>query len=339
MQKTRIGLAIASTVGIGLATILVAQAGLPAIANALSDLSWLGLVWLCMLQLVSMMLCAAAWWVVADGASFSACLTARWVRDGASNLVSFLPGIGELAGARALTLFGAAAGSAAASTVVDVATESLSQAIYTAIGIVPLLALVERGEAARWLGPLAVATVPILAVYLVTRNRSALTLVEGIIHRGARAFGMAEVASELNLAQNVGRLYGSRKRILAAIFIHLIAWMMGAVQVWAAAKAMDLPLSLGGALALESLVYAARGAFFMVPWGAGVQEASFVVVGGILGIDEAGAIALSLALRARDLLLGLPAIILWSAAESRETWLRRTQVAKAQSRQPIRPRD
>jgi hypothetical protein len=59
----------------------------------------------------------------------------------------------------------------------------------------------------------------------------------------------------------------------------------------------------------------------MVPSGAGIQEATFVLVGAILGIDEAGAIALSLALRARDLLLGVPAVLLWSAAEGREKLL------------------
>jgi putative membrane protein len=324
MLNTRTGLTIATVVGALLATVLAAQAGLPAIVDALMDLGWLGLVWVCVLQIASLLLCAAAWWVIADGATFSACLTARWVRDGASNLVSILPGIGEVAGARALRLFGAGAGAAAASTVIDVATESLSQAIYTVIGIIPLLSFVDRTEATHWLGALAVATVPVLAIYLVTRHRGALGLAERIIVRAARTFGLAEEASELNVAQNVRLLYGNHRRIAIATLIHLAAWFMGAVQVWAAAQAMSIDLSPGGALALESLVYAARGAFFMVPWGAGIQEASFVLVGSILGVGEAGAIALSLALRARDVLLGVPAVLLWSAAEGRETWLKVT---------------
>jgi putative membrane protein len=322
MLNTRTGLTAVTIVGALLATALAARAGLPAIVDALMDLGWLGLVWVCVLQMVSLVLCAAGWWVVADGASFSACLTARWVRDGASNLVSILPGIGEVAGARALRLFGAGAGAAAASTVIDIATESLSQAIYTVIGVIPLLGFLDRSEATHWLGALAVATVPVLAVYLVTRHRGALALVEKLIVRAARAFGLAEAAGELNMAQNVRRLYGNHRRIAASTLIHLAAWFMGAVQVWAAAKAMGIELSPGAALALESLVYAARGAFFMVPWGAGIQEASFVLVGAILGVDEAGAMALSLALRARDVLLGVPAVLLWSAAEGRETWLK-----------------
>jgi putative membrane protein len=259
--------------------------------------------------------------MVAGDVSFSACLTARWVRDGASNLVSVVPGVGEVAGARALSLFGAAGAMAAASTIVDVATESVAQALYTLLGMLPLIGSVDRSEATQWLGGLVVALVPVVAVYLVTRHRGALKLVESMMVSSARMFGLAEAASDLDLARNVHRLYENKKRILLAILIHLAAWFMGAVQVWAAAQAMSIDLSPAGALALESLVYAARGAFFMVPSGAGIQEAAFVLVGAVLGIDQAGAIALSLALRARDLLLGVPAVLLWSAAEGRETLL------------------
>jgi putative membrane protein len=312
---------VAAVFGVLLAIGLSAGAGISGIADALGDLSWLGLVWLCVLQVLSLLLCAAAWWVIADGASFSACVTARWVRDGASNLVSIIPGVGELAGARALRLFGADASAAAASTVVDVSTESLSQAIYTLLGIIPLLGFVEGSETTRWLAALAVAVVPVLAVYAVTRHRGALRLVENIIVSVAGLVGLAEAVSELDVAKNVHRLYADNRRVSLAVLLHLAAWFMGAVQVWAAAQAMSIELAPGAALALESLVYAARGAFFMVPLGAGIQEASFILVGTIVGISPAAAIALSFALRARDVLLGAPAVLLWSAVEGRRTWL------------------
>ena len=77
---------------------------------------------------------------------------------------------------------------------------------------------------------------------------------------------------------------------------------------------------LGEALALSSLAYAARGAFFFVPGGFGVQEGTFVLVGTVLGINPASALALSLILRARDIVLGLPGIMLWYTAEGRRRW-------------------
>jgi putative membrane protein len=277
------------------------------------------------LQFASLGLCTLALWLISDEISFGSCLTARWIRDGASNLIAIVPGIGEIAGARAMALFGAGAGIAAAATVVDAAIEALSQALYTLIGLVPLFQVVEPNQVTQWVGAMAVATVPVVAVYSVTRHQGALGAMERVMLRVARAFHFSEVAAELNIARNVHTLYGRHRRIALALAVHLTAWLMGAVQVWAAAQAMDRPLSPAEALALESLVYAARGALFMVPWGAGVQEGGFVLVGAVLGLDAAGAIALSLVLRARDALLGTPAVLLWYVAEGRERWLKRSR--------------
>lgn len=52
------------------------------------------------------------------------------------------------------------------------------------------------------------------------------------------------------------------------------------------------------------------------------MQGSFVLVGAVLGIDAAGAIALSLVLRARHALLGIPAVLVWYVAEEREGWLK-----------------
>lgn len=332
LAKTRLGLALISAVGVGVTALLATYAGLGAISDALDDVGWLGVAWVCMLQLGSLILCAAAWKLIADGASFLSCLTARCIRDGVSNLAGIIPAAGEVAGARALSLLGPPAAVAAASTVVDVALESLSQAIYTIAGLIPLLFLVKRDEATRWLTAIAVALVPIFAAFMITRHRGALEAAERIFIRIASTLGFAKARSDLDLARNVLGLYQRRHRIWLAMLLHIAAWLMGAVQVWAAAQAMDRPLSPAEALALESIVYAARGAFFFVPWGAGIQEGTLVLVGVVLGIDPAAAIALSLVLRARDILIGVPAIVVWYTVEGRQQWLKRVRVVPTRER-------
>jgi putative membrane protein len=320
LANRRLNLALCAAIGIGVAAVLATYAGLGTVYSALNDVGWLGLAWICMLQLSSMALCAAAWKSVADNTSFLSCLTARFIRDGVSNLAGIIPAVGEIAGARALSLLGATAGVAAASTVVDVAVESLAQAIYTIIGLIPLLFLVQPGELTRWLAVIAVATAPIFAVFVVTRRRGALRLAERIIIRISHALGFP-AATDLDLSRNVLDIYQRRRHVWFALLLHLAGWFVSAVQLWAAAQAMDRPLSPGEALALQSLVYAARGAFFFVPWGLGVQEGTFVLVGAVLGVDAASALALSLILRARDIVLGLPAIIALYTAEGRRRWL------------------
>jgi putative membrane protein len=328
IATTRLWLAIVSAIGVGAAALLATHAGLGSIYAALDDVGWLGLAWVCMLQFGALMLCAAAWKLVADDATFLSCLTARCIRDGVSHLAGIIPVAGEVAGARALSVLGASAGVAAASTVVDVAIEALAQAIYTVIGLMPLLFLVGRDELTHWIIVIAVAIIPIFAAFLVTRYRGALEAAERIVIRIAGVMGFAQPGSDLNVANRVFDLYQRRRRIWLATLLHVAAWGMGAVQVWAAGQAMDRPLSPGEALAIESLVYAARGMFFFVPWAAGVQEGAFVLVGAVLGIDAAGAIALSLVLRARDILIGVPSILAWYTAEGWQRWLNRVPVVQ-----------
>src|SRR5215831_7192110 len=303
LATTRLSLALCGVLGVGVAAALAAYAGIGSVYGALDDVGWLGLAWVCMLQLGSMAFCAAAWKVVADRSSFLSCLTARFIRDGVSNLAGIIPGIGEVAGARALSLLGVTAGIAAASTVVDTALEALAQAIYTMAGLIPLVLLVDPDQATRWIVAIAVAIAPIFAAFAVTRRRGALLAAERII------------------THIVLGIYQKHRHVLLAVLFHLAGWFMSAVQLWAAAQALDRPLSAGEALALQSLAYAARGAFFFVPAGFGVQEGTFVLIGAVLGVDPAIALALSLVLRARDILLGLPALMVWSTAEGRHRWL------------------
>jgi hypothetical protein len=55
-----------------------------------------------------------------------------------------------------------------------------------------------------------------------------------------------------------------------------------------------------------------------------VQEGGFLLVAGLLHISPPAAIAMSLVLRGRDVVLGAPAILIWYAAEARRSLQRRT---------------
>jgi hypothetical protein len=68
---------------------------------------------------------------------------------------------------------------------------------------------------------------------------------------------------------------------------------------------------------LESLTYAMRSAAFFVPSGWGVQEGAYVVLGAMVGLSPGTALALSLAKRAREITIGVPALLTWQAIETR----------------------
>lgn len=304
-------------VGAGLALLiaLVWQSGIEQVAGALGDLGLVGLAWICVVQLAGTLLCAEALRRLTPGASFLAAAVSRLLRDGVSNIAGIVPGLGEVAGARVLTEHGTLAAVAAAATAADVATEVIAQALYTSIGLVFLVPYIDQSVVTRWLGGGLLAIAPLVVVFVVMRRRITLDRVESSIASGARALRLDRIPGLAHFGQEAARLARGRENLGAAIGLHLVAWALGAVQVWIAAAAMGVPLGPGGALALESLVYAARGALFLVPWSIGVQEVSFVLLGALLGLDKATCLALSIALRARDLLIGLPVILSWSARE------------------------
>ncbi|MDX6769446.1 MAG: TIGR00374 family protein, partial [Elusimicrobiota bacterium] len=62
---------------------------------------------------------------------------------------------------------------------------------------------------------------------------------------------------------------------------------------------------------LESLGQAVRAAAFAIPGALGVQEGGYLVLGGLLGIAPDTALALSLTKRFRELVLGLPGLLVW----------------------------
>ena len=296
----RFAAAVVFLAGVALAAALAVHAGLGATAHALEAIGWPGLVAVGVLQLLSLAFCAGAWRLVAEGASLGVCFIARWIRDG-----------------------GSSAGAAAASTIVDVAIEALAQALYTVVAFVLLLPHLTIVQAPKWTFIVALGIIPILLMFWISRDRRALGLVQKVGLRLAKVMGV-EGDRPFDLAGAVQTIYARRGRISGALGLHLLAWGVAAAQIWLAARGMGHPLSLADSTALAGLVSAARSAFFLVPWAAGVQEGGFLLVGGALGLDPAVAIAMSFVLRARDVLVGAPAILVWYLAEGRRSLERRT---------------
>ncbi|HWA62341.1 MAG TPA: lysylphosphatidylglycerol synthase domain-containing protein [Caulobacteraceae bacterium] len=313
-------------IGVAAAAILTLHAGFAGVVQTLNQIGWRGLGAVCAIQLVTLTLCGLAWRAVADDVSFAACTGARWIRDGSSNLVAFIPAIGEVISARALAILGRTGSqAAAASTVVDVAAETLSQALYAAFGFIVLVNRLDPGAARLWLGITLVAILPLFALFALSRHEGALAFAERVGARMAGVLGFKEGTAFSGLAQAVDQLNKQPLRVAASTLLHLAAWPMGAIAVWAAAQGLQHPLRLMDCVILESLAYAARSAAFLVPWGAGVQEGTFVGVGALVAVDATTAIGLSLALRARDLVFGAPSLIFWYLAEGRRFWTRRPQ--------------
>jgi uncharacterized membrane protein YbhN (UPF0104 family) len=87
--------------------------------------------------------------------------------------------------------------------------------------------------------------------------------------------------------------------------------LAGAIEIWLILEFSDVHISWKSALLMESLGQAARSAAFMVPGALGIQEGAYILIGSLVGLPAPVSLGLSLARRARELLLGLPGLLVW----------------------------
>jgi putative membrane protein len=238
-------------------------------------------------------------------------LFARWVGESVNGLLPALQVGGNVARARVLVRRGVSATEAGATVVVDVTLVVATQIVFTLVGLTLLcvylgatrLVLVASGGAA--------VVTALLAILLVVQRHAPFSLLAGLTGRVAGADRQALRAGAAALDAGVARLYRDRGALLAAGGWHLLAWFVGAGEIWLALHFLGHPVPLHTAVLLESLTQAARTGAFVVPGALGVQEGGFLLLAGPLGMAPETALALSLARRVRDLALGLPGLAAW----------------------------
>jgi len=116
-------------------------------------------------------------------------------------------------------------------------------------------------------------------------------------------------------------LYSERRRIVVSFCMSFTGWLVGTGEVWLALHFLGHPVGWLDALLLESIGQAIRGAAFAIPGSLGVQEGGYLLLAPLVGLPSEAALALSLAKRARELVLGVPGILYVHLSE--RNWQRR----------------
>ena len=133
--------------------------------------------------------------------------------------------------------------------------------------------------------------------------------------RSERWKGVADNAHHLD--RTIREIYARPMRVAAACAIRCTTRGLMAVEIWAAAWLMDHPITPSDAVMFIGIISTLRAAAFVLPGGWGLQEGAYVVLGGMVGLPAEIALALSLASRARELMTGVPALLLWQVIEGR----------------------
>jgi glycosyltransferase 2 family protein len=308
--------------GLALATILVLSRGVGTIWHSAAMLGLGGFGFVVSFHIVSICLMGCAWWMLGRhqvDASVPRFIWGRLIRDSASEALPLSQIGGFVLGARALTLTGMSGAFAAASTVVDVTLELAAQIAYTIIGL-SLLEWLRPGNAI--VGPVLAGVVVMsvaAAIFFAIQARGAGFL-ERSSNRLARQFLGRDIGQAGAVQAGIRDLQACRSTLLLATSTHLASWLLSGVETWVTVRLMGLAVTLPAALTIDSLIYGMRSVAFMVPNALGVQEGGLVLLGFLFGIGPDASLALSLIRRARDLVIGIPALLVWQAIEGRHAW-------------------
>jgi putative membrane protein len=329
-----LGRTLITVAGLTLAAWLVFQQGFDEVFRALHLVGLGGLGAITLLHILPTLLCSVAWWLLLrrhqpglqgqlmpgipplQGAfPLADFVWIRWIRDGLDSVVPILPVSGELVAVRILKMRGVAL--ADVCTIVDLTAELLGQVVFALISFVLLLLTRPHSSYEPWIaGGIGVMALQCTG-FLIAQKKGLFRLIEHPL-RWLRSKRHDLTPDDGPLHDRLLALYADQEAFMACALLHVLAWMVGALEVWLGLWLMGHPLGLAEALALEGLVLGARSLAFFVPLGAGVQEGAYVLIGGILGLAPDLALAVSLLKRGRDLAIGVPALLFWQMLEARE---------------------
>jgi putative membrane protein len=249
---------------------------------------------------------------------FLVILHAIWVGIATETLLPLGGLAAEIVKARLLIRSGVRPADAASLAVVDMTVQIVTLLFWGVIGV---CALVDTSTVDTLFWPaVGGAGVLLIGVALLLYAQHA-GLFGAFARRAARKLtserwrGITDGATHLD--NTIREIYERPGRIVLAVLIRCCTRGLMAVEIWVAAWLMECPIPPDNAAMFIGVVGTIRAFTFIVPGGWGLQEGAYVLLGNLVGVPADIALALSLASRARELMLGVPALLSWQLIESR----------------------
>ena len=309
--------------GAALFTGLLIHQGVGQVLDAFATGEW-AIMGIVVYHLIPIFLDALAWWVLfpnPDRPPMLRLFWMRWIGESVSTLVPSAAVGGDIVRARLAAIRGVPLPIAAGTVLVDLTLGIFIQAGFTLLGLVLLVDLTGKTSFVRpTLIGIVIALFAFAGFYFVQRV-GMFRFIGRIVSRLAGSSDWNSlVQGGDTLDRTIRTLYARRRGVVGCCAWTIASLVIGSGEIWLALWILDLPDSFLNALILQSMVLTIRSAAFPVPAGLGVQEGGYLVVGHWLGISGEGAFALALVARAREIGLGIPALISWQIIEGRRLW-------------------
>jgi glycosyltransferase 2 family protein len=308
---------IVALLGLALAVYLIAYTGFGPVFSAAAAVGWGGFALLCLYAMALFVVLGGAWYVLlpeSSPANLRIFVWARMVREAATDVLPFSQLGGLVLGARAAILHGVADSWVYSSTIVDVTMEMLAQIVYVALGILILDLRAPPTSFAHSLIKgllIGVACAVAAAGFFLVLQRHGYRVVEKFT---ARILPNA-LRHTVAVGTALRSIYRSRARVGASIVLHSVGWVGSAIGAWIAFRLIGVRVDVKSVFALESLVSAIRSTAVFIPHALGAQEAAYTLFAPLFGIGAEFGLAVSVLKRARDLVIGIPIMLIWQAIE------------------------
>jgi putative membrane protein len=305
--------------GIAACIALSVWSGLDDVGSALASVGW-GMFGVVLTRAVTVSIAGAGWWLLFPAGRSLRLRTAvllRFIREGINTLLPLTQVGGDIIGARLLTFWAVPGPLGAATIIVDVLMQAVTQFLFAVLGIMTLVALgTDTTVAGAAATSLAVAA-PMLGGFYLAQRRGGHRILHLMLSRLKGDSNWRLLGTVDAVYQSLSVIYAQRSSLAASGVVHMIGWLVGAAEVLIVLRCMGLPATVGEALVIESLMQAVRGAAFAVPSALGAQEAGLIVLCGLFQIPPDQALALSFVKRAADLVIGVPGLVALQIVEGK----------------------
>jgi len=306
--------------GLAIATAVIVWSGWAQVVQALAQAGW-GIVAVAAFHTISLVISSASWRVLVPGKKCPSLLTFiyfMWIRAAVNNLMPVARIGGEIAAVRVMIAHGMRRNIAIASTIVELTISIVAIFTFVVIGVILFALHINDRNLVAQLGWGIAVSLPVIVALAAVQKIGFFGLLSRLFRLMFRDSWTAMAGSAANLDRAVMILYRRHGRVLASGAMQFVAWSLGAVEIAMALTFLGHPLPFTQNIMLEALIQGSASAAFAIPGALGVQEAGFLVFGGMLGLPHEIAAAMAVMRRCRDLLCYAPGLVAWQLHEGKK---------------------
>ena len=310
---------LATLAGLAILVYLVLANGGAAIETAIASAGF-GILWVIAAHFPQSLASSLGWRAVVKSErmpSVSTFFGFRLIRESINGLLPVGQVGGEFVNVRLLGQRGVALSSAGASIAVDKTLEIVSQILFTLTGMALLMLDPAQVQMTHWIGGALAGAVVVIGAFIAAQRFGLFKLLEQALLKLARKQQWKGAEGLAGLHEEIVALYKSPRRLVWGTVLHLVSWMLGAVEIWAALHVVGIDVDPRAALIIESLGQAFKSIGFAIPGALGVQEGGLILACSLIGVNAQGAIELSLLKRIREISIGVPGLLAWQWIEGK----------------------